>query len=166
MAPQQKKPEATKAPVGVRNNSDNSGQNGPNPIILVCLFSLLAVAALITAWFVMGRKKGSRSVRSRKQRAILIFRNINKLLGYLRELGIKGGSLEDCEEYVKKNCLLFEPAAFEDFMEIIRKARFGNGNITEEELDRVTWFYQDLFHKVYDRLSISMKLYLKINKSN
>lgn len=163
-APQQEKPEITKAPAAASNNSDTTEQDGFDPLVIGIVLSFFAVIVIIMGLFIMGRKRSSRTGISKNRQAIHMYRNLNMLLISSGLLIKRGESLEDCEEQVMKDSLLFPPEDLSDFMEIIRKARFSNREITIEELRRVHWFYRNSFRKVYDRLSIPMKLYLKFNK--
>lgn len=166
VTPRPDKPEVTKAPVTVTKN-DSTGKSDSSDTVLLTVVILLLIICVITALLLALRKPVKvKYRRANNRKAILLYRNMDKLLAYCRELGRKGAHLEDCEEYVKKHCLLFDAAAFEKFMEIIKKARFSREIITDQELSWVRWFYQQLVNKVYDGLSFRMKLFLRINRVN
>lgn len=169
-APRHNEPEVTKAPVTAAGKDGSQTTDQPvsvaSILVLLILSLLLLIAMLLAYQRSIRRRRKVRTPRQNNRKAILIFRNTSKILSHLKELSIKGESLEDCEEYVKKHCLLFEQTDFKNFMEIIKKARFSKETISKSELDEVRWFYRNLVTGVYDGLSIGMKLYLRLNRPN
>jgi hypothetical protein len=129
-------------------------------LVLFVLFAAVFIAA--AAAVVFYKKRKMKKVQNRNRRAIYLFAQIEKILAAIRGLGKKGARLEDSEEYVKENCSFIDTDTFASFMETVRKARYGKGRISSEELQQAERFRQNLYIRVYRELPFLKKLYLRL----
>lgn len=131
--------------------------------LFLWVFIILVIGALSLIFFYYKLKnKNNIEDKNRNWYALVLYMKIEKILKICKQLGESGNRLEDIEEDVKENCPYLDPAAFETCMEIIRKARFGKGNITREEVRQVENLYFNLFDKAYQQQDLLRKAYMKL----
>jgi hypothetical protein len=119
-----------------------------------------AAAGIIT--LLIYRKNKIRNTWNRNKRAIFLFAQIEKILALVRVPGKKDARLEDSEDYVKENCSYIDKENFTDFMETVRKARYGKGSISREELREAERFYHNLTDKLNSELPFMKRFYMKL----
>ncbi len=128
--------------------------------IFLIIFILLMIGAISAFILVKNRRRSCQN--NRNKRALFLFMEVERILSLCRNgLPSRGARLEDCEEYIKENNPYIEAEVFEVCMEVVRKARFGYGRITSQELMKVKVFRDNLYSKVYQGLPMIKKLYLK-----
>jgi hypothetical protein len=131
---------------------------------LFMIFFILLAIGLLTGLFLLSiiRRRRLWYRANHNKKAILLFAEIGKILACSNGIPKRGALLEDYVDYVKENCSYLKPEEFESAMETVKKARFGRGRISLDELKKVVIFRNGLYNKVYEELSISKKLYLKL----
>lgn len=131
-------------------------------IAIVLLIWLVGTALGFVAVRFINRIIRSRTIDLNKK-AILFYEQIEGLLKSVKAAGKdKNALLEDNVDYAKEHCAYLEDDEFERIMEIIRRARFGKETIAPEELQQVKDFYITLKGKLWGKLSIFRKMYLKL----
>jgi hypothetical protein len=124
-------------------------------------FIILTVTAAFASLMVKIKKKRKiKYTKNRNRKALFLFAQIEKMLSACHSLP-KQVRLEDGEEYVKEHCPYITSETIADLMETVRKARFGRGRITSQELQKVELVHQSLYAEAYKKLSFSKKVYLK-----
>jgi transglutaminase-like putative cysteine protease len=108
------------------------------------------------------RKKRQIRGSNRNQKALLLYKEIEKVIASGYDLIKRKERLEDHLEDVKENCPYLQGEEFEACMEIIQKARFGKDSISTWELCKVMNFYEALFERTYQNASIRKKMHLKL----
>ncbi|MDF2540272.1 MAG: hypothetical protein K0S76_3293, partial [Herbinix sp.] len=131
---------------------------------LLMIFIILLVVGLFVGLVLMGiiKKRSLWYRANHNKKAILLFAEIGRILACCNGIPKRGALLEDYVDYVKKNCSYLKPEEFESAMETVKKARFGRGRISLDELKKVESFRHRLYYNVYEELSFSKKLYLKL----
>jgi hypothetical protein len=108
------------------------------------------------------RKKKQIRRSGRSQKALLLYKEIEKVIASGYGLIKRKERLEDHLEDVKVKCPYLRGEEFEACMEIIQKARFGKDSISSRELRKVMNFYEALFERTYQNASIRKKMHLKL----
>ncbi|MGB4659366.1 MAG: transglutaminase-like domain-containing protein [Mobilitalea sp.] len=136
----------------------------------IVLYVLLAVF-LISALFLTGRigiKKIDRAknTRNHNARAIDLFQQIEIVFQRCNILPSRKSRLEDGQERIIamiKDCGLgIEIEAFDQFMQIARKARFGKGMITIEEMRTADQFYRKIKKGFIATQPVKKRIYLSL----
>ncbi len=131
-------------------------------IAIVLIIWLVGTALGFIAVRFIGRIIRKRT-KDLNKKAILFYEQIEGLLKAVKAVGKeKNALLEDNVDYAKEHCSYLESDEFEIIMEIIRRARFGKETIAPEELQKVKDFYITLKEKLWSKLSIFRKMYLKL----
>lgn len=130
-------------------------------LILAFIVFVIAGISILVLWRVR-RRNHLLGTPNRNKKAIYLFAEADKMLSFQKVLPGKGKTLEDCEEYLKERPDIVHTNLFNSCMEIVRKARFGSGIITEEELKKVESLHQSLIDKSYNKLPFYKKLYWRI----
>src|SRR5690606_31828805 len=107
-------------------------------------------------------KKNRIRKSNRNQKALILYKEIERIISLKSGLLRRDELLEDHLDYVKKNHPYINEEDFARCIEIIQRARFGRESISAEDLDKVLGFYEDLFEKTYENSPFSRKLYLKL----
>jgi hypothetical protein len=131
---------------------------------LVFLWVLLAGALLFLSVFVsyrMYRTEKARKSHDYNRRAIFCFGEIEKMLRIGKGLPGRESQLEDSEAYVREHFTDLEEASLERLMEIVRKARFSKGGISDVELLHVLNYRDTLYLKLVNDFSLLKRIYLK-----
>ena len=109
----------------------------------------------------MKRRKELNKVKDNNKKAIVLFGQIEKIIAVSSLYGTEGVGLEDSEATEMNNGFDFNFLDYTVCMENVRKARFGKGKISEEELDAIEKFYQDLYRNSQSKLPFVKRIYLK-----
>lgn len=125
--------------------------------IVIILLIMVSSAAL---FFRRKKIRRIKNTKNRNRKALYLFAQIEKVLITCHGLP-KQVRLEEGEEYIRQHCPYITSESFSDLMETVRKARFGRGRITSQELQSVELFHQSLYSEVYNKQSIGKKVYLK-----
>lgn len=152
------------------DRQDNTAKEGreKNHMDVKWIIAIVLVIWLVgTALGFVAVRFINRIIRSRtkdlNKKAILLYEQIEGLLKAVKAAGMeKNALLEDNVDYAKEHCAYLEDDEFERIMEIIRRARFGKETIAPEELQQVKDFYFTLKGKLWGKLSIFRKMYLKL----
>jgi transglutaminase-like putative cysteine protease len=125
---------------------------------------LLAVllAAITGLLYRIRRTSKARYSRNHSKRAIFLFGEIEKIIRVCRGLPGKKALLEESETYVREHFEYMEAEDLERLMEIVRRARFGRGRISGQELSRVLDCRNELYRRVNREMSLTGRIYLKI----
>lgn len=121
---------------------------------------LILTAAIIS--YIYKRSDKNDADESFSKKALRVYEKIERLFIAGRLLPKKARSLEDNEEYVKQKFTLIPVTEFEACMDIVKKARFGRESISFGEYSVVEEFYNNLYEQVYESLSWSKRLYLRL----
>lgn len=127
---------------------------------LPVLLSLLVIFICIEARLLWCNIRFKRA--SSNGKAIYYYARMDKILRFVCAEKKKKLRLEDDEEFIKNNIEYIDSNALEYFMNIIRKARFGQGRISGSELHKVKNTYNWLYMGLYKRLPFVKKAVLKL----
>ncbi len=128
------------------------------------LFTILGgflLALLLFLIYRMNITKKTRWSLNYNKRAIFCYSEIQKMIRTGRGLPGKEALLEESEEYVKEHFNYIAENELEQLMDIVRKARFGKGWISDEELKQVLNFRESLYLELMKTLPMPKRLYLK-----
>lgn len=148
------------------NQGGASGKNGSSADILY-LILLIATILLLAIFYFLIRKNianRARTTGSYNKRAIYLYGDIEKLLIFCRYLP-KKALLEENEAYIMESSAYIDAIDLEQLMKVVRKARFGQGVISGQELELVRKCRNRLFYMVYNELSIVKKFHLSLKLS-
>ncbi len=165
-------PTVTKAPIDKEKNkpkqdksSDSSTISKENTIrdtlFIITLFLFVLAAGLFVVIKIRKHRRFT-GLSNYNKRALLIFAQTEKLLSLSNFLPDRKTDLDDSEEYVKRHCPYIKKKKFESFMEIVKKARFGNKSISDDELNEIKYFHKDLSEALSKDLSLRKRLQIKI----
>jgi Transglutaminase-like enzymes, putative cysteine proteases len=163
-------PNANKQNIVKPNTPNKQNHNKTDKKLYISLNTLFVLAfvafviagiSILFIWRVR-RRNQLLETPNRNKKAIYLFAEADKMLSFQKVLPGKRKTLEDCEEYLMERPDIVHTNLFNSCMEIVRKARFGSGSITEEELKKVESLHQNLYNKTYDKLPIYKKLYWRI----
>lgn len=110
------------------------------------------------------RKKNRMRRSNRNQKALLLYKEFEKIICSRRSLMKQRERLEDHLDDWKKNCPYLNEDEFDICIEIIEKARFGRNGVSAIELRRVIRFYEELFETTYENASFCRKVFLKLQR--
>lgn len=128
-------------------------------IVIISIILGVGIIAMITP--IMLKKNRIRR-SNHNQKALLLYREIEKIISFHHGFLRRNELLEDHLDYVRKNHPYLNGQEFTDCMEIVQRARFGRDSISGKDLKKVLRFYEDLFEKTYENASFSKKLYLML----
>lgn len=173
---QSQEPTPTKRPTPIpknpnTNDADKDASNSAkvsaadkkklDNLFLQAFLLLILVGAAGAIIYLKIKHKNNKKNENHNREAIVLFMKIEKILAVCKELGKRGARLEDLEDDIKEHCSYMDPDAFASCMEIVRKARFGKGKITQEELNQVEILYYNLFEKACREQAFLKKVYLR-----
>jgi uncharacterized membrane protein len=126
----------------------------------------MVIILLIIIFFLFRKSRANRlrTTGAPNKRAILLYSDIEKMLIFNRSLPAQA-LLEENEACIKEHSDDIAAEDFEQLMEIVRKARFGHGTISSQELERVIKYRNRLYGKLYSERSAIKKLYLILRLS-
>lgn len=132
-------------------------------IVLIPILSTIAFI-IILLYIYFKNKKKSILKENYSKRALKLYKRIEKL--FILSKAFQGNikSLEDNEEYIKKNYTLISAEVFEKCMDTIKRARFGKDLISLKEYMEIEAFYDILWEQTYHRLPLIKKIFLRKNK--
>lgn len=128
---------------------------------LVMLILIVMVALLFYLLHFLKRRK-YQGEENHSMRALSLYKKVEKLFAFSKLIPKKLGSLEESQDYVKEHLNQVPEKDFENFMETVRKARFGRDTISLEEYLEVQEFYNSLEQVTYEESSPIKRLFLKI----
>jgi hypothetical protein len=133
-------------------------------IVLLFIFTSGFVFYLLYRW----KQRKIITDENYSQKALRIYRRIERLVIHSHILPKKAKSLEDGEEYAKKHLTMIPIVDFMRCMDTVRKARFGKGSISYEEYMTVEYFYTNFWNRIYEGLPFIKKVYFRLcmNPSN
>ncbi len=132
-----------------------------NVIFMIAFMVLFISFVSATLLFKVIKRRRYQNAHNPNKRALFFIMEVEKILSvYPNGLTRKGMRLEDVQEYVVEKSPFIEAKAFEACMETARKARFGKGRISANELEEVKAFRHKLYREVYRQLSFIKKIYL------
>lgn len=125
---------------------------------------IMAVISIIAILLIRKLRRLSRIrvTKDRNKKALYLFTEIERILSYCNCLPNRRMKLEDCEAFIRERSPYIETKLFDNFMKIVKKARFSNEVITTLELKQIEDFRQKLYREAYEELSLRKKIYLKI----
>ncbi len=147
-----------------QENSLDSGKREDSSrgfLYLIAGFVILLTGILVALMLAHRRKRLVHRVNYNKK-AILIYKEMERLFIYLNALPKKSRCLEDHLEYVRTNCPYIDGEDFGTVIETVKKARFGRSIISSKELEQVESFYKELSAKVDRKLSPIKRILLRI----
>jgi protein-glutamine gamma-glutamyltransferase len=157
-------PQPVNEPQNEPGSEEHSRGTGGSDFLFLGI--LLGVSLIIMVAFVIFRIRRTEQARHSKnynQRAIFYYREIEKLFKAGGGLPGKEALLEESEAYIKEHYSHIEEAGLDQLMEIVRKARFGRGEISSEELKQVISFRESVYRMLYKELSPRKRICLKFN---
>jgi transglutaminase-like putative cysteine protease len=131
-----------------------------NIFLLIVLGGLLLVLLLFLIYR-MNKIQKTRSSRNYNKRAIFYYSEIQKMIRTGSGLPAKAALLEESEAYVTEHFNYIAESQLEQLMEIVRKARFGKGWVSEEELRQLLRLRESLYLELMKNLPLPKKIYLK-----
>jgi transglutaminase-like putative cysteine protease len=149
---------------GLEGTDQGELSRGSGKSDLIFLWAILGIPVLFLLLLLINRMNKARRGRlshNHNQRAIFFFGEIEKMLRIGKGLPGKEALLEDSEAYVKENFGYMEGGSLEKLMEIVRKARFSKGRISDEELLQVLDYRDTLYLKLTKDLSLPKRIYMK-----
>lgn len=132
---------------------------------LLIVPALIIVVGILLYILYLSKRRKKIAGENYSKRALRIYRRIEwlfKISWGLPKRSNRSNSLEDNEEYIKKNYSLLAIDEFERCMEIIRKDRFAKEPISQKEYMTVERFYNDLWDQAYKRIPYFKRLLLKL----
>ena len=149
--------------VGEKDRAGVKDSDKNNTIWIFIVVIVVVLASIITGIIIPFIVKKSQIRKSnRNQKALFIYKEIEKVISSTKGF-LKGRErLEDHIDFVKTNYPYLREEEFETCIEIIQKARFGRHIISNKELKKVINFYDKLFKTTYENASLGKKLYLKL----
>ena len=153
--------ETTKEAVSSGANNEKVKEHNDQVFLLILG---IVFAAVLLGFLIIRRYQSKREEnKEHNKRALLLFRNSEKLL---RLWGVlpKGCCLEDHHEDVQQYLSETEGKDFSYFIDTARRARYGRGSITTKDLEVAELFHQRLYDKIYENLPPKKKLYLKLSQ--
>jgi hypothetical protein len=109
----------------------------------------------------MNRIKKDRYSRNNNRRAIFHYGEIQKMIRTGSGLPGKSALLEESEVYVKEHFNYITEDELETLMEVVRKARFNKGWISDDELKNILNFRDTLYLVLMKNLPLPKRIYLK-----
>ncbi len=145
-----------------KKRDEEGGNNLPlrdNIIMYLLLFLFIIIC---TAVFLNKRRKLYGDMNENNKRAIQLFHKTEKILWLSRALPQKQRSLEDHIDHVMANCAYIEEESFLRFVETAFRARFGKGDLTSGDLERLGEYHRNLYQRIYRKLPFPKKIVCKI----
>jgi hypothetical protein len=132
--------------------------------LLVWLFVIVPILLLGAIGIVLSVYKYKILMRTKnnRKRALLLYKDIEKMISFSGSLPGKRAYLEDHEEYVRENCIYLEKDEFDSCMEAVKRARFGKNMPATLEVKRIEEFHHNLYGRIYESLNFIRKIYLKL----
>jgi transglutaminase-like putative cysteine protease len=131
-------------------------------IFLLILFGGLLLTLLLFLIYRMSKTQKARYSRNYNKRAIFCYSEIQKMIRIGSGLPGKAALLEENEAYVKEHFNYIAESQLEQLMEIVRKARFGKGWISDDELKQLLNFRETLYLDLMKSLPLPKRIYLKL----
>lgn len=133
-------------------------------VFLIILIGTLIAGASFTLvrWIKNRNKNKGYEPRTSNAKALLCYAQIERMLIYLGGLPYKNASLEDHEAFVRERERFLTKKELENLMDISRRARFGKGDITQEELLVMESYHQTLRNKLMNVLPFHRKMFLRL----
>ncbi|MDF2908900.1 MAG: hypothetical protein K0R34_4221 [Herbinix sp.] len=128
--------------------------------LLIILGGFLLVLLLFLIYR-MNKIQKARYSRNYNKRAILCYGEIQKMIRTGRGLPGKTALLEESEAYVKEHFIYIEENELVELMEVVRKARFSQGWISEQELKKILEIRKILYLELMTNLPLPKRIYLK-----
>lgn len=125
------------------------------PILIVAL-------GILFIYLYFWEKRKGQEEDNHSKRALGLYKKAEKLFAFSKRLPRKLGSLEENEDYVKEYLGEVPAKDFENFMETVRKARFGKEIISLAEYLEVQEFYNCLEQVTYEESSQIKRLLLRL----
>ena len=171
-APEQKPEEPTSKPTVAPDQKPGEEKKGTTPaareqkqltsVVLILLIAAVLISLTAIVIFLRIRRKRMTGNEDRSRRALLIYRQLERLLQHGRALPKRSRCLEEHLDYVKEHCPHIDDENFEACMDHVRKARFGRDTISERELQELEAFYEELSRKLLRASSPVKRTYLKL----
>ena len=172
-APDQEGQDPTPTPPVAPDQKENNGTKGSSSTVAKntnyssVVLRILLIAALpillVTVYLLLVMHKRRQAVtEDRSRKALLTYRQLERLLLHCRVLPKRSRCLEEHMDYVKEHCPNIEEENFDACMEHVRKARFGRNTINERELKEVEAFYEDVKSKLLRSTSPVKRTFLKL----
>lgn len=121
---------------------------------------LILIVAVLT--YIYRKAKEKHAGEDFSKSALYVYEKIERLFIAGRLLPKKERCLEDNEEYVMQHLTLVPVNDFENCMNIVKKARFAKEPISYNEYLTVEKFYNKLYKRVYEDMSGTGRLRLKL----
>lgn len=150
------------------NREEHSGpaqreESGAGRLVYLGIaFGGVFLAVLFGLIYRIRRTNRERYSHNHSRRAIFLFGEIEKMIRICRGLPSKKALLEESETYVRENFRHLNPEEVDRLMEIVRRARFGRGWISRQELGQVLDCRNELYRRAYQELSLPGKIYMKL----
>jgi transglutaminase-like putative cysteine protease len=128
---------------------------------------ILTAASLMTVFYLRNRAAKAKKTRlygNYNKRAINLYSDIEKMLIFCRSLP-KNALLEESEADIKEHASYLDAESLEMLMGIVKRARFGQGMISKQELKTVLSIRNRLYQKIYEDQSMIKKLHLILRLS-
>lgn len=104
------------------------------------------------------KKRWERS--SNKEKVLILYKRINRVLNYYG-ISYEGEKRIEYVKNVEKTFSFVEKESFAKFFELVLKAKFSSGTISEEEWETAAQFYSDFHHGIYSSGSKIQRIYFK-----
>ncbi len=132
-------------------------------IVFLAAFILLAVSAVVLFLiYKCGKRRSIKNSRNRNMRALYLYREMETLMSIAKFLPGRKSCIEDSEEHIRQHLTGIDTDIYDTFLEAARKARFGNGSISEDELSMVETFHHVMYKELYEQMNIAGKIFYKI----
>jgi uncharacterized membrane protein len=146
---------------GSASGKDNTVADALYLIFIIATIILLVIFYLLYRRNIANR---ARTIGSYNKRAIYLYGEIEKMLIFCRCLP-KRAYLEDNEANFRKYFEYIEAESLKQLMIIVRKARFGQGVISDQEFEKVIQCRNRLYHRIYGELSTMKRFRLSLRLS-
>ena len=139
---------------------DKKADIGNDWYLLIIVFFVLLLGVILYYLLISKRNK-VKALESYSEKALRLYKGIERLFIFNKGLPRKSKSLEEDEEFAKKHLTLVTAGEFELCMAVVRKARFAKESISSTEYMKVEHFYKILKNRIYEGLSPIKKAYFK-----
>lgn len=131
---------------GLLKENDDNPQIGFRWYFIVVILLVLSTS-IILIWMLMSKHNKDMTEESYSNRALELYKRVERLLIINNGLPKKSKSLEENEEYARKHLAPVLVNDFEACMDMVRKARFDKESISQKEYMIVESFYKTLRDK-------------------
>lgn len=161
------KPEVTKAPASgggspsVQGIGEQKSKDNGSISRMIALLLVPAIFIMVSAYNIRRYLRLNRG--STNYKAIYLFAKLQKILQITGGRAFKKRiELEDNEDYLRQSLAFVDESSLVDFMNTVRKARYGRGRISRSELQHVRSFYNGFIKKYSSDMPFARKVLLKL----